>query len=188
MTVKTDMSRFHIHDELTAPEGSVKILKGIQTAGASISKFIGALAGSAPALRAYARMRSELRGGVLPDQTRERIALAVAEYRSDAYSIAHHGRSALASGLGLDEISKARNFSSGDEREDALLTLLGTLLRGEGRPKTHLVEEAREIGWSDEQILEAIAQLALCEYESLVSNAAALPLDQTDPTVLPAAA
>ena len=188
MTVKTDMSRFHIHDELTAPEGSVKILKGIQTAGAAVSKFIGVLAGSAPALRAYARMRHEIRSGVLSEQTRERIALAVAEHRGDAYSMAHHGRSALAVGLDLDEVSKARNFASGDEREDALLTLLAELLRGDGRPKTHLVEETRECGWSDEEILEAISQLALCEFESLISNAAALPLDQTDRSILPAAA
>ena len=44
MTVKTDMSRFHIHDELTAPEGSIKILKGVQGAAGEVSKFIGVLA------------------------------------------------------------------------------------------------------------------------------------------------
>ena len=46
MTIKTDYSRFDIHDELTAPEGSQKILKGVQTAGGEISKFLGVLAGS----------------------------------------------------------------------------------------------------------------------------------------------
>ena len=63
MTVKTDISRFDIHDELTAPDGSVTILKGVQGAGGSISKFIGVLAGAPAALRSYARMRHELRGG-----------------------------------------------------------------------------------------------------------------------------
>ena len=53
MTVKTDYSRFDIHDELTAPEGSLKILNGIQTAGGAVSKFIGVLAGAPAALRAY---------------------------------------------------------------------------------------------------------------------------------------
>jgi hypothetical protein len=88
MTVKTDMSRFDIHDELTAPDGSARIIKGISTAGGTVSKFIGVLAGAPAALRAYARMRSELRDGSLPRQTRERIALAVAEHRGDGYSIA----------------------------------------------------------------------------------------------------
>jgi AhpD family alkylhydroperoxidase len=188
MTVKTDMSRFDIHDELTAPDASARILKGVASAGGSISKFIGVLAGAPAALRAYTRMRSELRGGELPRQTRERIALAVAERRGDTYSIAQHARTARAAGLGLDEISRARSFSSADQREATLLAFLEATLDDEGRPATHLHEEAREIGWTDEQILEAVAHLALSEFQSLIANAAALPQDQSDPSILPEAA
>ena len=188
MTVKADMSRFDIHDELTAPEGSERILKSVSSAGGAVSKFIGVLAGAPAALRAYARMRSELRSGGLPRQTRERIALAVAERRGDGYSIAQHARTARAAGLGLDEISSARGFASGDGREAALLAFLGSLLDSEGHPELYLLEEAREIGWTDEQILEAIAHVALSEFQSLVANAAALPQDQSDPSILPKAA
>ena len=188
MTVKTDISRFHIHDELTAPEGSVKILKGVQGAAGQVSKFIGVLAGSPAALRSYARMRHELRGGVLPGATCERIALAVAQRRGDTYSIAQHAKIARAAGLGLDEISRARSFNSADEREAAVLTFLEALLATDGRPSQHLAEEAREHGWSDEELLEAVAHLAMNEFQSLVANAAALPQDQSDPAVLPAAA
>lgn len=188
MTVKTDVSRFHIHDELTAPEGSVKILNGVQTAGGEVSKFIGVLAGSPAALRAYARMRHELRGGILPRATRERIGLAVAERRGDPYSLAQHAKTARAAGLGLDEISLVRSWRSSDEKEAALLVFLEALSRGDGRPSQHLAEEAREHGWSDEQLLEAVAHLALNEFQSLIANAAALPQDQTNPSVLPAAA
>jgi AhpD family alkylhydroperoxidase len=188
MTVKTDMSRFHIHDELTAPDSSARLLKSVASAGGSVSKFIGVLAGAPAALRAYTRMRSELRGGELPRQTRERIALAVAERRADTYSIAQHARTARAAGLGLDEISRARSFASADERERALLIFLEATLDAEGRPAHHLLEEAREIGWTDEQILEAVTHLALNEFQSLIANAAALPQDQSDPSVLPNAA
>ena len=126
--------------------------------------------------------------GRLPRQTRERIALAVAEYREDRYSIAQHARTARAAGLGLDEVSRARSFDSADEREAALLAFLKATLDGEGRPAHHLLEEAREIGWTDEQILEAVTHLALNEFQSLIANAAALPHDQTDPKILPEAA
>ena len=127
MTVKTDISRFHIHDELTAPDDSARLLKGMASAGGSVSKFVGVLAGAPAALRAFARMRHELRGGELPQRTRERIALAVAEDRGDTYSIAQHARTARAAGLGLDEISRARGWSSSDLREAALLTFLKAL-------------------------------------------------------------
>ena len=52
----------------------------------------------------------------------------------------------------------------------------------------HLHEEAREIGWTDEEILEAVGHLALNEFQSLIASAAALPKDQATPRVLPSAA
>ena len=138
------------------------------------------LAALPAALRAFARMRHELRGGVLPAATRERIALAVAEERGDAYSIAQHARTARGAGLGLDEISRARSWSSGDPREAALLSFLKALFEADGRPAHHLLEEAREVGWSDEELLEAVAHVALNEFQSLMANAR--PCPRTSPT------
>jgi AhpD family alkylhydroperoxidase len=188
MTIKTDYSRFDIHDELTAPEGSQKILKAVETSGGEISKFIGVLAGAPAALRAFARMRHELREGTLPAGTRERIALAVAQRRGDTYSVAQHARAARAAGLGLDEVSRARSFTSADEKEAAMLAFLQGLHDAEERPGAYLAEEAREAGWSDEELLEAVAHLALSEFQTLIANAAALPQDQIDPRILPEAA
>ena len=188
MTVKTEVSRFHIHDELTAPDGSAPLIKSIQTAGGAVSKFLGVLAESPSALRAYTRFRSELHSGVLPRATRERIGLAVAERRGDPYTLSRYARTARAAGLGLDEVARARNFNSSDEKEAALLTLLRETLDPTERPPHHLVEEAREAGWSDDQILEAVAEAALAEFQSLVAAAAELPLESSDPAVLRSAA
>jgi alkylhydroperoxidase family enzyme len=188
VTVKTEVSRFQIHDELTAPDESAPILKSIQATGGAVSKFVGVLAGSPAVLRAYTRMRSELRAGVLPVATRERIALEVAEHRSDTYSIAQHAKSARSAGLGLDEVSRARSFASGDPKEAALLEYLKAALEADGYPPLHLHEEAREAGWTDEEILEAVGHLALFEFQSLIAGAAALPKDQATPRVLPSAA
>ena len=76
--MKTPMSRFQIHDDLTAPEGSLPVLKGALAAAGQLPNFLGVLAGSPAALRGYARFRSELRHGALTLPTLERIALAVA--------------------------------------------------------------------------------------------------------------
>src|ERR687887_2680807 len=115
------ISRFDIHDELTAPEGSASILKGALSGSGKLNNFVGVLAGSPAALRAYARMRSELRRGTLPPETQERIALAVAEYRDSQYDVAVHARAGRNAGLSLDEIELARRFASRDEDEQALL-------------------------------------------------------------------
>ena len=73
--MKNSMSRFQIHDDLTAPEGSVPVLRGALATGGQLPNFLGVLAGSPAALRAYARFRSELRHGRLKIGTLERIAL-----------------------------------------------------------------------------------------------------------------
>ncbi|MEA2271770.1 MAG: hypothetical protein QOI98_478 [Solirubrobacteraceae bacterium] len=175
--MKTAMSRFDIHDDLTAPEGSVPILRGALATGGQLPNFLGVLAGSPAALRAYARYRSELRQGKLGMATIERIALAVAEHYSSEPGIALHSRTARAAGLGIDEVALAREFDSNDEQEAALLRYLKALLEGEGRPPMHLHEEAREAGWTDEEILEAIAFVALESFTALVNVAGDVPVD-----------
>jgi alkylhydroperoxidase family enzyme len=188
MTVKTDVSRFHVHDELTAPEGSDRLLKTIAEAGGSIPKFVGVLAGAPRALRVFARMRSELRAGSVPEPSQARIALAVAERRGDSYSVAQHARTARQLGLGLDEISRARSFDSADEGEAHLLRMLEAAIDADGHPPLYLIEEAREADWTDEQLLEALALVALNEFQSLIANAGGLPIDQIDAAKLPDAA
>jgi alkylhydroperoxidase family enzyme len=174
--MKTSMSRFQIHDDLTAPDGSAAVLRGALSSGGQLPNFLGVLAGSPAALRAYARFRSELRHGKLRLATLERIALAVAEHYHSEPGIAMHSRTARAAGLALDEVANARQFTSKDEREAALLTYLKALLDG-GKPAMHLHEEAREAGWDDEQILEAIAAVALEAFTAMVNIAGEVPVD-----------
>jgi AhpD family alkylhydroperoxidase len=179
------ISRFDIHDELTAPAGSAPILKGALSASGKLNNLVGVLAGSPAALRAYARMRSELRNGTLPATTQERIALAVAEYRGSEYDVAIHARTARNAGLSLDEIEGARRFRSGDEREQLLLSYLHELLKSKGRVPLHFHEEAREGGWTDEQILEAVAHVALADFSALVTLAGEVPLEGTSRELKP---
>src|SRR5918996_3552334 len=108
--MKVKESRFQVHDELTAPERSVPVLKGALAGGGQLPNFVGVLAGSPAALRAYARFRSELRHGALPLKTQQRIGLAVAEHQQSEYALAQLQRTAREAGLGIDEIAKARTF------------------------------------------------------------------------------
>ena len=175
--MKTPMSRFQIHDDLTAPEGSATVLRGALSSGGQLPNFLGVLAGSPAALRAYARFRSELRHGRLTLPTLERIALAVAEHYQSAPGIAMHSRAARGVGLALDEVALARQFNSNDVREAALLRYLQALLDERGRAPMYLHEEAREAGWDDEEILEAIAALTLEGFTAMINVAGEVPVD-----------
>lgn len=176
--MKTKESRFHIHDELTAPDRSLPILKGALSTGGQLSNFIGVLAGSPAVLRAYARFRSELRHGSLPLRTQQRIALGVAEREGSEYWLVTLQRTAREAGLGIDEIALARRFESADEREAALLRYVRELLDADGgAPALHFHEEAREADWTDEQILEAVSHAAMLRFSTLVARASDVPRD-----------
>ena len=175
--MKTKESRFQVHDELTAPERSVPILKGALAGGGQLPNFLGVMAGSPAVLRSYARFRSELRNGTLTYATQQRIALAVAEHQGSEYALSTLQRTGRDAGLGMDEIALAREFDSYDEKEAALLRFVKALLESDGAPKRHLHEEAREAGWEDEQILEAIPHVALVSFGNLVTRAGDVPND-----------
>lgn len=175
--MKTAMSRFQIHDDLTAPEGSVPVLRGAMATGGQLPNFLGVLAGSPAALRGYARLRSELRRGMLQPTTLERIALAVAQHHRADPQLAMHTRTARTVGLGIDEVAAARRWTSSDAREAALLRFLEPLVVKGGKPPAHLQEEAREQGWSDEELLEAIGHVVLENFTSMINLAGDVPVD-----------
>lgn len=174
--MKTAMSRFQIHDDLTAPEGSVPVLRGATSTAGQLPNFLGVLAGSPAALRGYARFRHELRHGTIEPGVLERIALGVAHHRGSKAGIAMHQRTARQAGVPLDEIGRAARFASDDPRTAALLTYLKALVDNK-QPPMHLHEEAREQGWTDEQLLEAIAFVALEQFTAMINVAGEVPVD-----------
>lgn len=175
--MKTQMSRFPIHDDLTAPEGSLPVLKGASKAAGQLPNFLGVLGGSPAALRAYVRFRAELRTGALPRLSLERIALAVAEHHRSRPGIALHERTARQAGLGIDEVSRARSWDSREPAQVALLRYLRAVVEDRGHVPMHLHEEAREAGWTDEQLLEGIAVVALESFTAMVNVAGEVPVD-----------
>ena len=177
MAKKAKESRFQLHDELTAPERSLPVLKGALSTGGQVSNMLGLLAGAPSVLRAYARFRSELRQGSLPLKTQQRVALAVAAHEGSEYVLTMLQRTARDAGLGMDEIARARQFESTDEREAALLAYVRGLLETPEAVPLHLVEEAREADWTDEQLLETSAHVSLGLFHALFTRAGNLPID-----------
>ena len=116
MTVKTDYSRFDIHDELTAPEGSDPDPEGHLDRAAARSRSSSACSPAPPPRCAPTPgCAHELRAGVLPraDPRADRAGGRRAPRRRLQRRPARPHRAARA-GLGLDEISRARSFTSAD--------------------------------------------------------------------------
>jgi hypothetical protein len=175
MTARIQMSRFPIHDEETAPAESAGLLKIAAAAGGQLPNFLGVLSNSPAGLRAFLRMRQELSKGDLSAATRARIGIAVAAHVGA--ELPGQDRAARAAGLGLDEVARARRWTSEDSREAALLRWLKPLATHRGTQSDLLHEEVREARWGHGELLEAIAVVALEEMTANVTRAGDVPRD-----------
>lgn len=173
------MSRFKIHDEESAPEGAQTILKSAQRGGGQLPNFLGVLGGAPAALRGYVRLRAELRHNTLPHGTIERIVLAAAKSHRSAPDLTQSSRAARAAGIGLDEVMRAQRWASEDPRQHALLQWLKPLAQQKGAIPDAVHEAAKEAGWTEQQLIEAIAVLSLESFQAMVDVAGDVPVDAT---------
>ena len=114
---------------------------------------------------------------MLAPHTLERIGLAVAELHKSAPGQDLHARTARQAGLGIDEIAAAKRWRSRDPREEALLRYLQAVAEQRGNAPQHLHEEALEAGWSERELLEAIAFLSIESFTALINVAGNVPVD-----------
>jgi len=173
----TKMSRFKIHDEESAPAGSLPLLKAAVSTAGQLPNFLGVIAASPAVLRGYARFRNELRQGVLPPATVERISLAVASLHRSEPGLTLHARTARSKGITLDEVARARRWTSSESKEAALLAWLKATATNTATAPRHLHEAAVEAGWTDGELLEAIAVMTLETFTALVNVAGEVPVD-----------
>jgi uncharacterized peroxidase-related enzyme len=138
------------------------------------SNMIRTMAHSPGALEGYVQFRSALDSGTLSAKIREQIALAVAQANLCEYSLAEHAHRAAQLGLTKEQIMASREARAMDRATDAVLRFARDLAARRG--ECSLVE-LRESGYSDRNIIEVMAQVALNVFENYVNDVALTELD-----------
>ena len=172
------ISRFDIHDELTAPAESAPILKGALSGSGKLNNFVGVLAGSPAALRGYARMRSELRRGTLPGATQERIALAVAEANGCTYCLsAHTYLGKHVAKLDDAELDANRAGTSNDPKAAAAVRFAVKVVHERGHVQESDVRALKAAGYDDAQVVEIVQHVALNTWTNYINELAKTDVD-----------
>lgn len=137
------------------------------------------LVGVSPAgLEGYLGMNGALGKGTLDARTRERIALAVAEINSCGYCLSAHsffGKN-LAK-LSDDEILANRNGGSTDAKADAAVRFAALLANKRGQVGDEAVQAVRQAGFTDAQIIEIIAHVAINTFTNYVNESLKTEID-----------
>jgi uncharacterized peroxidase-related enzyme len=161
-----------------APAASRPLLEGVRKMLGSVPNLFRLTASNPAALEGYLGLSGALAKGSLTPQTRERIALAVAEINGCDYCLSAH--SYLGKNLAkLDEAEIAANRAGGssDPKADAAVRFAVKLVRERGQVSDADVSAVRMAGYSDAEIVEIVAHVALNTLTNYLNEAFDTPID-----------
>ncbi|MFT4199857.1 carboxymuconolactone decarboxylase family protein [Gordonia sp. (in: high G+C Gram-positive bacteria)] len=158
--------------------GSVKEnLDQINGAFGTVPAMFATVANSPAALASMWGSFGAFGGGVLGPALGEQIAVAVANRNKCEYCLAAHTALGRKAGLTADQLDSAQVGTSDDEKTAALLAFALKLVDERGQVPAADVEALRQLGWSDEEIVETVGQVALNLYTNYVNIALGVPVD-----------
>lgn len=160
-----------------ASEDQQTLLAAVQAQLGMVPNFFGVLAHSPAAMRAFLGLHEIAGDGALEPQTRERIALAVAEQNSCQYCVSAHTAIGRNAGLAPDEILANRKGVSEDAKASAALAFAKALVEQTGNVNDIEFAAVRAAGHSDAEIVEIITHVAMNIFTNLLGKAARIEID-----------
>lgn len=161
-----------------APETAQGLLDAVQKQLGSVPNLFRIVSNSPAALEGYLGLNGALGKGKLNPATRERIALAVAEVNGCGYCLAAHtylGKN-LAN-LNDIEITANRKGRSTDAKADAAVRFAAEIADKRGRVALSAVDAVKSAGYSDAEIVEIIAHVALNTLTNYVNEVLGTEVD-----------
>jgi AhpD family alkylhydroperoxidase len=130
------------------------------------------LAASPAALGGYLSLSVALASGTLEPKCREQIGLAVAQANNSDYCLSRHTANARKIGMTESEIADARQSRSDNPKTDAGLKFAIKLVIFRGQVKDADVARVRAAGYSDAEIVEVVANVALDIFSNYFNHVA----------------
>lgn len=172
------MTRVPVHTVETAPEGSRDALKSLEAKFGKVLNIHGAMAHSPAVLETYVAMQAALQDkGTLDTRLREVIALAVANVDECSYCQAAHTAGGKAAGLSEQETIDIRRGQVDDPKLAALVTLVREQAANVGHVQDSTWQAALDAGWSDSELTETSAVVALNLFTNYFNHLVQTDLD-----------
>ena len=171
------MQRIKAINPKTATGKTKALLARIQKTHGEISNMMHTMANSPVVLEGFLKFSDAIAGGTLSTRLREQIALAVAEVNDSQYCISLHTAGAKSLGLSEDDLTACRRFASTDPMEEVALQFTFRLVMNRGETSALDLERVRRAGFSDAEIVEIIANVALNIFANYFNKVAGVAVD-----------
>jgi uncharacterized peroxidase-related enzyme len=170
-------SRVPLVSATDTPAASRATLDAIHGAFGATPNMFRAVANSPAALQAMWGFFGALGGGTLPAKLTEQLAVAVADRNACEYCLAAHTALGRKAGASAAEMSAAQAGESADPATSAALRFALKLVEQRGQASDADVAALRAAGFSDGQVVELLAHVALNLFTNYVNVAFAVPVD-----------
>ncbi len=166
---------------------SKQLLERLERRIGRIPAVVLLVANSSAALRGYLSLFGALRSGGLAARLCEQIALRVSELNGSEYGVAEHAEFARELGLSEREIRDARLGRSPTPKLQAGLAFAEAVVASRGHVSDADLARVRAAGYTDGQIVEIVAQVALNTFVNHLTNASRLPASAARRSTVPGA-
>jgi uncharacterized peroxidase-related enzyme len=171
------MSRVPLIDRATADGERRQLLDQIQSAFGATPAMFRAVANSPAALKSMWGSFGALGSGTIPAKLGEQIAVAIADRNDCEYCLAAHTMLGRKAGATADEMNAAQQGESSDPQTAAALRFALKVVERRAKVDEADVQALRKAGFSDEQVVEILAHVALNLFTNYVNVAFAVPVD-----------
>jgi len=171
------MQRIAAVDPAQATGKAKELLDGVQSKLGITPNLMKTLASAPAALDAYLSFGAALGTGYLDAKFREQIALTVAQANSCEYCLSAHSAIGKMVGLKPDEISNSREAYSADAKAEAGLQFAQALVIERGEVDDRTLARIRAAGYSDGEITEIVANVAINIFTNYFNHVARTEVD-----------
>lgn len=171
------MARIQPVQQSAADAKTVELLQGVERKMGKVINILGTMAHSPAVLKAFLGFSQSLSEGGLPISLRERIALAIGEATGCDYCVAAHTIMAGKVGLTEEDILDARRGTASDEKAAVALELALKIVKTQGFVDDEDIERARGVGYTDGEICEIVASVALNLFTNYFNHVADTDID-----------
>ncbi len=171
------MSRLHPVDPSNATGKQKELLDGVKRKLGMVPNMTRVMAASPVVLEAYLAFSGALASGLLDAKTREELALLTAQENHCNYCLSAHTAIGKMVGLNHDEIVASREGNGISQKATAALVFAKCVLDTKGDISEADFQTARSAGFSEGEIAEIIAHVALNVFTNYFNIATDVDID-----------
>jgi uncharacterized peroxidase-related enzyme len=171
------MSRLPLVDPSAAQGKTHELFEAVRSKIGRVPNMMKAMANSPAVLEGYLGLAGALAGGSLDPKLRERIAIEAAETNGCGYCLAAHNLTGRLAGLDEEERLANRRGHSLDPKAEVALGFARNLLDNRGQVTDEDLSRVKEAGYSDGEVAEIIALVALNVLTNYFNVAVETPID-----------